>query len=305
MIPDYQTLMRPVLAWLAGGEVRPSKEATEAMADLFNLTAEERAELLASGTQRVIANRVGWAITYLAKAGLIERPARARLRITEAGQAALQKHPERIDNKVLSSYPAFVEFQKGSPKPHPTPDATSGEVQASNATPLEMVEEAVATNRAAVEAEVLQAALELSPGGFEVLVIRLLGRMGYGKSGNLVRTSASGDAGVDGIISQDPLGLDRIYVQAKRYAPTVPVDRPVIHAFAGALLAKQGDRGVLITTSRFTSGAKTEAEKINARMELIDGRRLAQLLVTHGVGVQEEASVTLFRLDEDYFENLG
>ena len=128
--------------------------------------------------------------------------------------------------------------------------------------------------------------------------------MGYGKAGSAERTSATGDAGIDGIISQDPLGLDRIYVQAKRYAVDRPIDRPRIHEFAGALLGKQGDRGVFITTSRFTSGARDEAERINARIELIDGSLLAQLLVEYGVGVQVEETVTLYRLDEDYFEGL-
>jgi len=172
------------------------------------------------------------------------------------------------------------------------------------ATPNDLIEQAVSTNRAAVEGEVLTKALALSPTGFEDLVIRLLERMGYGRAGSVERTSATGDAGVDGIISQDPLGLDRIYVQAKRYAEERSIDRPRIHEFAGALLGRQGDRGVFITTSKFSPGARAEAERINARIELIDGTRLAGLLVTYGVGVQAEQSVTLYRLDEDFFESL-
>jgi restriction system protein len=128
--------------------------------------------------------------------------------------------------------------------------------------------------------------------------------MGYGKSGALERTSASGDAGIDGIISQDPLGLDRIYVQAKRYAVDRSIDRPKIHEFAGALLGKQGDRGVYITTSSFTRGAREEAERINARIELIDGDRLAALLLKHGVGVQKESTFTIYRLDQDFFDSI-
>ena len=152
--------------------------------------------------------------------------------------------------------------------------------------------------------EVLKKALILSPTGFEDLVIRLLEAMGYGRAGSVERTSATGDAGVDGIISQDPLGLDRIYVQAKRYAEERTVDRPRIHEFAGALLGKQGDRGVFITTSRFTQGAHNEAERINARIELIDGARLPRLLVQYGVGVQELHTVVLHRIDEDFFEEI-
>jgi restriction system protein len=159
-------------------------------------------------------------------------------------------------------------------------------------------------NRAAVENEVLAGALKLTATGFEELVVRLLDRMGYGRAGSVERTSASGDAGIDGIISQDPLGLDRIYVQAKRYAEDKVVDRPRIHEFAGALLGKQGDRGVFITTSRFTTGAREEADRINARIELIDGARLAELLVQYRVGVQPEQSVTLYRLDEDFFDSI-
>lgn len=170
-------------------------------------------------------------------------------------------------------------------------------------TPNDLAERAERINRASVQGEVLAAVLKLSPTGFEELVVRLLDRMGYGRAGSAHRTSASGDGGIDGIISQDPLGLDRIYVQAKRYTDTA-VDRPLIHGFAGALLSKQGDRGVFITTSRFTKGAREEAERINARIELIDGARLAELLVRYGTGVQPEQSVTLYRLDEDFFESL-
>lgn len=173
-----------------------------------------------------------------------------------------------------------------------------------DATPEDLIAQAVRTNRAAVEGDVLAAALALSSVAFEELVVRLLEAMGYGKRGKLERTSASGDFGVDGIISQDPLGLDRIYVQAKKYALDRPIERPKIHEFAGALLGKQGDRGVFITTSSFTQGARVEAERIHARIELIDGRRLAELLLRHGVGVQVESTATLYRLDEDYFEGL-
>lgn len=152
--------------------------------------------------------------------------------------------------------------------------------------------------------KILKKALTLSPTGFENLVIALLEAMGYGRAGSIQRTSTTGDAGIDGIVSQDPLGLDRIYMQAKRYATDRTVDRPKIHEFAGALLGKQGDRGVFITTSRFSQGAIDEAERINARIELIDGARLAELLVLYRVGVQSVQTVDLYRLDEDFFDEL-
>lgn len=303
MIPDFQTLMRPILALLSDDTVRRSRDVKDAMAEEFGLTDTERAELLPSGRQRTIDNRVGWALTYLSQAELVARPNRGQVVITDNGRAALAANPARIDMKTLEAYPAYLDFRDRT-REKTAATATPAEVEAIEATPSDLVEQALSTNRAAVEGEVLQAALALSPTGFEDLVIRLLERMGYGKAGSVERTSASGDAGVDGIISQDPLGLDRIYVQAKRYAEDRTIDRPKIHEFAGALLGKQGDRGVFITTSRFSSGAIQEAERINARIELIDGRRLAELLVAYGVGVQADQTVTLYRLDEDFFESL-
>lgn len=310
-IPDFQSLMRPVLAALADGEVRRSRHVKDAMVEQFELSAEERAQMLPSGRQRTMDNRVGWATTYLSQAGLIERPQRGQLRISPAGREALRRFPERIDIRVLETYPDYLAFRdrtriSTSNEPSAiTPTTSVPETpELDRATPSELIERARRTNRAAVEGEVLKKALTLSPTGFEDLVIRLLEAMGYGRAGSVERTSATGDAGVDGIISQDPLGLDRIYVQAKRYAEDRPIDRPRIHEFAGALLGKQGDRGVFITTSRFTQGAHNEADRINARIELIDGAKLAQLLVVYGVGVQTEETVVLCGLDEDFFESL-
>jgi restriction system protein len=302
-IPDFQTLMRPILAYMNDGTTHRSRDIKTAMADQFELSDTERAEVLPSGRQRTIDNRVGWALTYLSQAGLISRPSRGNVLITDEGRISLTANPSRIDMKTLEAYPAYLEFRDRTRKKTPTASIPVDD-DPIEATPNDLIEQAVAANRAAVEGEVLRMALALTPTGFEDLVIRLLERMGYGKAGSVERTSASGDAGVDGIISQDPLGLDRIYVQAKRYAEDRTIDRPRIHEFAGALLGKQGDRGVFITTSRFSSGATNEAERINARIELIDGQRLAELLVTYGVGVQTEQTVTLYRLDEDYFETL-
>lgn len=302
-IPDFQTLIRPVLAHLSDGSTLRSRDIKDAMADQFELSDTERVEVLPSGRQRTIDNRVGWALTYLSQAGLVTRPSRGYVVITDEGRGALDANPSRIDMKTLEAYPAYLEFRNRT-REKATSAAIPIEDEPSGATPSDLVEQALATNRAAVEGEVLRMALALTPTGFEDLVIRLLERMGYGKAGSAERTSASGDAGVDGIISQDPLGLDRIYMQAKRYGEDRTIDRPKIHEFAGALLGKQGDRGVFITTSRFSAGAIQEAERINARIELIDGRRLAELLVSYGVGVQVEQTVTLYRLDEDYFESL-
>lgn len=304
-IPDYQTLMRPVLEYLADGGEHRLRDLKEAMADQFNLTAQERAQTTPSGRSRLIYNRVGWATSYLAQAGLIHRPRRGYSVITAEGRRVLAEHPARVDLTVLEQFEAFRAFRDrarnrdGRKTPQPPVDLDD-----TTATPQDLIDAAVLENQATLETELLHRALTLSPTGFEDLVIRLLEKMGYGRAGTVERTSASGDAGVDGIISQDPLGLDRIYVQAKRYALDRTVDRPRIHEFAGALLGKQGDRGVFITTSSFTRGALLEAERINARIELIDGTRLARLLVQYGVGVQESHTVVLHRIDEDFFEEI-
>lgn len=305
-IPDFQTLMRPGLACLEDGQVSTTRSIRETLADSYALSEADRTHMLPSGRARTFDNRVSWALTYLSQAGLIERPRRGHVQITAAGHQALADHPQRIDMATLEQYPSYVEFRRRRGRHNP---ASQGALDVAPleeiaATPADLITQAVADNRAAVEGDVLRAALALSATGFEDLVIRLLETMGYGRAGSVERTSSSGDAGVDGIISQDPLGLDRIYVQAKRYAEDRAIDRPRIHEFAGALLGKQGDRGVYITTSRFTDGARREAERINARIELIDGARLAELLVAHGVGVEVESQATLYRLDEDFFETL-
>ena len=304
-IPDFQTLMRPILSYLADGEQRSTRNVIVAMSDEFGLTADERAELIPSGKAKSMDNRVGWSLTHLSQAGLIERPMRAQVKITPAGLEVLRSHHDRVDMSVLRTYPSYREFRERSKSKQPAiSPALDVRDDGETASPQDLIDAAVAENRAAVEGEILKKALGLSPTGFEDLVIALLDAMGYGRAGSIQRTSATGDAGIDGIISQDPLGLDRIYVQAKRYATDRSVERPRIHEFAGALLGKQGDRGVFITTSRFSPGARAEAERINARIELIDGTRLAELLIKHRVGVQTVQTVDLYRLDEDFFDEL-
>jgi restriction system protein len=206
---------------------------------------------------------------------------------------------------VLREFESYREFRsRSTSRENATDESVAVEPDADAASPQDLLSQAVAENRAAVEGELLKRALALSPTEFERLVVRLLEQMGYGRSGVVEHSGRSGDAGIDGIISQDPLGLDRIYLQAKRYAPDQSVQRPAIQGFVGALMGAQGDRGVFITTSSFSSGARTEADRVNARSELIDGSRMAQLMVRHGVGVQAELTVTLHQLDEDFFESL-
>jgi restriction system protein len=304
MIPDFQSCMRPALAHLADGEPHRSREVKEALADGFGLTDAERAELLPSGRQRVIDNRVGWALTFLSQAGLVERPSRGVVRITEAGRQALAANPSRIDMKVLEQFPSYLEFRQRTRAERGASSSPVAEAEHATASPEDLLSTARAENRAAVEGELLKKALTLDPAGFERLVLRLLEAMGYGKSGAVEHSGQSGDGGIDGIISQDPLGLDRIYLQAKQYATDRTVGRPTLQAFAGALMSAQGDRGVFLTTASFTREAIVEARRVNLRIELIDGKRLAELMLRHGVGVQPKTSVTLYDLDEDFFEAL-
>jgi restriction system protein len=304
MIPDYQSCMRPALAHLADGQLHRSREVKDALAEQFGLTDAERAELLPSGRQRVIDSRVGWALTYLSQAGLVNRPSRGLVQITAEGQASLHRHPERIDNRVLEQYPSYREFLERSRAAKSAEATDSVEQAPAEVSPEDLLATAVAENTAAVQGELLKRALSLDPRGFELLVLRLLAAMGYGKSGAVEHFGQSGDGGIDGIISQDPLGLDRIYLQAKQYATDRTVGRPTLQAFAGALMSAQGDRGVFLTTASFTREAIEEARRVNLRIELIDGKRLAELMLRHGVGVQAKTSVTLYDLDEDFFEEL-
>jgi restriction system protein len=305
VIPDFQSMMRPLLEELSDGSTRRTRELVQSLSDRFGLTEEEREALLPSGSQRRMDNRVAWAISHLFQAGLLERPARGHVAISAAGREVLTAHPDRVDMSVLRGFESYREFRSRSTSREDIPDAPLGaEPVVDAASPQDLLAQAVAENRAAVEGELLKRALALSPTEFERLVVRLLEQMGYGRSGVVEHSGRSGDAGIDGIISQDPLGLDRIYLQAKRYAPDQSVQRPAIQGFVGALMGAQGDRGVFITTSSFSAGARTEADRVNARVELIDGARLAQLMVRHGVGVQAELTVTLHQLDEDFFESL-
>ena len=294
--------MRPALLLLVDGEAHRVRDLVDQISDLFNLTDEERTETIPSG-QPKIRNRVNWAMSYLFQAGLTERPQRGQSRITDLGRQALGEFPERIDMKALEKYPAYLEF-KNRTRPAKDDSDPTNEVVEQLSTPQDLLGEALSENRAFMSGELLQRALALPPVGFEDLVMKLLYAMGYGKAGRVERTRATGDAGIDGIVSQDPLGLDRIYVQAKRYAVDQTIHQPAIHSFSGALDHAQGDRGVFITTSSFSKGAREAAEKSSRHIELIDGSRLTGLMVRHGVGVQPESTVTLYQVDEDFFESL-
>lgn len=294
--------MLPLLRYLADGREHTLNECVEAMANEFGLTPEERLQFLPSGTSTVIGNRVGWARTYMKKAGLLESPRRGVFRITERGTQILKKKPERIDVKFLEQFPEFVEFRTRSDEPGPI---TVGDVSASNvatvATPEEALEHAYDRLRGSLESELLQRVMGASPAFFERLVIDLLVRMGYGGSfrdaGQAI--GRSGDGGIDGIIKEDRLGLDVIYVQAKRWESSV--GRPEIQKFAGALQGHRARKGVFITTSTYSRDAYEFVERIDSKIVLIDGATLTRFMVDNGVGVSLVTSYDVKRVDSDYF----
>lgn len=302
-IPDYQTLMLPVLKLAAKGEWRVPK-AADTIADQFELTEQEREEPLPSGRQRLLHNRIHWAKLYMTRAGLIESPQRGVFRASEAGKALLAKNPVSIDNETLKAYPSFVEFQNAGSAGHTKAEKPVAEAaSASSATPEEQIDAAQAVLHSALSGELLQRILDNSPLFFEQLIVDLLVAMGYGGSHEsaALKLGKSGDNGVDGVIDEDRLGLDRIYVQAKRYAPTNSVQRPEVQGFVGSLVGFGATKGVFVTTSAFSAGARQYADQIPQRVILIDGARLTDLMIEHDVGVRTSRAIKVKRIDEDFF----
>ena len=300
-VPDYETLMLPVLRALADGRTLSARQLRERVAEDVGLSEADRAETIPSGAP-VFDNRVHWAVTYMVQAGLLARPRRGAVELTDRGREVLRGEPERVDGQLLAEFKEFREFKSRSRPSQPrrrrgsaAPDAVSS--------PRERLEQAVTEANAAVAEELLQRIRERDPSFLEALVLELLTAMGYGgREGAAEHLGGRGDEGLDGVIRQDALGLDRVYVQAKRYAADSPVSRPAVQGFAGALQGAQADRGVFITTSRFTAEARRYVELVNARIILIDGARLGDLMVTYNVGVQDDQVFVLKMIDEDYFE---
>lgn len=300
-VPDYQSLMAPCLHALAGGEPLSVRELRDTVAKRLDVTSSDREMRIPSGSF-VFDNRVHWAITYMAQAGLVTRPRRAVVQITDRGKTVLQAHSNRVDNTVLARFPEFTEFKNRSKDTVPgsahTPD------NADVVPPAESIANAVKLAHTALADELIERVRERDPEFLEHLVLRTLTAMGYGGNhGAAEHLGRSGDEGLDGVIRQDALGLDRIYVQAKRYGISRAVGRPEIQEFVGALHGAQADRGVFITTSRFTPEAQQFAERIQARVVLINGIELAQLMIRHNIGVQVRDTYVVKRMDEDFFED--
>lgn len=307
ILPSYEAMMPVVLKVLADGVSRPLRDVFELVCQHYAFTPEQLAERLPSGRQTKVRSRVGWAKTYLVKAGLIEQPKRGICLITARGKAALASG-QSIDNRYLSQFGEFAAFaasdsaELGEPvptkgKPRPVTTASSS-VQ----TPQEQIDQALAAINQSLADDLLAEILNQSPRFFETLVVDLMVAMGYGGSQQdaAQTTRYSSDGGIDGIIKEDRLGLDSIYLQAKRYTDTT-VGRPDIQSFAGALDLHKARKGVFITTSRFSREAQEYVGLIEKRIVLIDGPRLAALMIEYGVGVTTRETLTIKTLDSDYF----
>ena len=292
-VPDFQTLMLPLLRITADQHEHVISEVVQRLAEEFQLTPQDRKQLLPSGTQPTFDNRIRWSRTYLSKSGLLESVGRGRFRITKRGLDVLASRPAAINIGFLKQFPEFVEFQSASRKVESQPESQ---------TPEELLEGIYQNLRLSLAQELLQRVKKCSPAFFEQLVVDLLVAMGYGGSradaGQTV--GQSGDGGVDGVIKEDKLGLDIVYIQAKRWEASV--GGPVVQAFAGSLEGHKATKGVIITTSQFTSAAKTYVNQIGKRIILIDGDGLVQLMIDYGVGVAIESTYHVKKMDLEYFE---
>lgn len=299
-IPDYQTLMLPLLKSVADGKEYRISDLYESLSNEFGLSEEEKEERLPSGRETYIKNRIGWAKTYLKKAGLVESPEKGVIQITKTGSGILKKNPERIDNVFLRQFEGFVEFRPRNSDKEKSKIISAEETW--EGTPEESFDSAYQDMRTELASELLDTIKLSSPYFFEQLVVDLMIAMGYGGSRKDAgeATKKSGDGGVDGVIREDRLGLDKIYLQAKRYTNGT-VGEPELRDFAGALQKFRARKGVFITTSKFTKDASEYAEIIESNIVLIDGVRLTQLMIDYNVGVSTKEIYEIKNIDSDYF----
>ncbi|MBD1917659.1 MULTISPECIES: restriction endonuclease [Cyanophyceae] len=298
LIPDYQSVMLPLIQMAADGQEYSLREAIEKLAQHFRLNDEERQEMLPSGRQATFDNRVGWARTYLKKAGLLQSTRRGYFQITPRGKSVFQKQPSSIDVKFLEQFPDFLEFKKSKRDQSEIENLGATVLEKTPEENLESIIQGLAQDLAS---ELLDNIKSCSPSFFETLVVDVLVSMGYGgtrqDAGKTV--GRSGDGGIDGIINEDRLGLDIIYIQAKRWEN--PVGRPEIQKFAGALQGFRARKGIFITSSSFTAEAKDFVSRIESKIILIDGQSLAQHMIEFGVGVNTRKVYELKKIDFDYF----
>jgi restriction system protein len=302
MIPDYQSIMLPLLRYISDSKEYKMRIVTDALADQLGVTEDEKKELLPSGAAPVFYNRTAWAKTYLKKAGLIDSPKQGAVVITKRGLDVLKKNPITINVKFLKQFSEFIEFQ--SLRREGEGAATEGQVEeASTETPEEALETAYQKIRKSLAQDILNKVITLSPAFFEKLVVELIVNMGYG--GSIIDAGRaigkSGDEGIDGTIKEDKLGLDIIYIQAKRWQSGNVVGRPELQKFVGALAGQGAKKGIFITTSSFTRDALDYVPRNETKIVLIDGQQLAQYMIDYNLGVTSVNSYELKRMDSDYF----
>ncbi len=300
-IPDFQSIMRPLLELHDDGQEHLNRDLVQKLADHFALTTEERRQMLPSGGARFFDNRVGWAKSHISQAGLLSSPRRAISVITERGREMLRKHPTRIDLRLLNEFDDYREFRnrrRSSDDQAEPPEEVSG-----TQTPEESLENAYQTVRRQTESELLSQIMANPPDVMERVIVDLVVKMGYGGSRKDAGEALgrSGDEGIDGIIKEDPLGLDIIYLLAKRW--TGSVGRPEIQKFAGALQGQRARKGIFITTSSFSADALEYVSRIDSKIILIDGPLLTKLMFDHGVGVTTASSYEVKKIDSDYFSD--
>lgn len=302
-IPDFQAVMLPLMEALADGDERTMRGLTSLLADRFGLTEPEREEVLPSGQQSIFSNRVAWAKSHLKYAGLLENPARGRVRIADPGREVLAENPQAINIKYLKRYPAYCEFIGKSETPEKV-EVTSGTATLieESRTPLELIDASHQSLRRATTEELLARLRACSPSFFESVVVRLLMAMGYGGvTGHGSVTGKSGDGGIDGVIKQDKLGLDVVCIQAKRWDGAV--GRPVVQGFVGSMDYIRARKGVILTTSAFTKDALDFVDRIEGKkVVLLDGDRLAELMIEHGLGVTTTKTYELKEVSNDFFD---
>ena len=302
MIPNYQVLMLPLLKAVKDQKEYKLNDIVDILANEFKLSEEERKELLPSGQSFLFGNRVGWARTYLKKAGLLDSPKRGYLIITQRGLDVLKQKPKEVNVALLQQFSEFLEFQSSKRDDNTTENTIiqSESIQ----TPEEILENSYQDIRKSLAQELLDKITKLSPSFFERLVVELLVKMGYGGSmkdaGRAI--GKSGDEGIDGTIKEDKLGLDIIYIQAKRWQPGNVVGRPEIHKFVGALAGQGAKKGIFITTSTFTKDALEFVPRNETKIGLIDGYLLAQLMIDYNLGVATQQVYEIKKIDSDYFE---
>lgn len=303
MIPSYEEIMLPLLKMLGDGQEHSLQEADDYLSEQFKLTDDERRELLPSGQQPVFRNRLGWARTYLKKAGLLSTPKRAHFKITERGLELLKEKPSEISAQFLTRYQEFVDFKSIKKNKENGDESEESNYDIStDKTPEESLEYAYQKLRSELAKEVLDVVKNCSPTFFEKLVIDLLIKMGYGGSRKDAGQALgkSGDGGIDGIVKEDKLGLDTIYLQAKRWENSVPVKE--IRDFTGALASKKARKGIFITTSTFPQSVYEFVTQVEYKIVLIDGEQLANLMIENNVGLSTINEYQVKRIDTDYFE---